>query len=453
MAAEISGELREFHKITLDFRGPQTGEQASKNPFTDYRLDVTFRNAATGEALVVPGYFAADGDAGDSGATSGDVWRVHFAPPDDGTWTWEASFRTGRDVAASTGAGAGASAGFFDGEAGPLSVLPTDKSGPDFRGKGMLEYVGDNHYVFSGTGERFLKGGVGSPENFLAYDGFDGTVGSHAYGPHARDWRDGDPTWRGGDGKEIVGAVNYIASQGMNALYFLTMNIQGDGDDVSPWTSPGARDRYDVSKLDQWGAVFDHMTARGVMLHVVHQEQENDQLLDGGALGTERAVYYRELIARFGHNPALQWNLGEENTNTDAQRRAFAEFVKVVDPYDHPVVAHSHTMSQEKVYSPLMGDPEVDGASLQTVDAHGQTIRWVDASNAAGHPWVVAMDEVVFLNRDGTQDHDTGAAPDAADPGHDAVRKGFLWANLMAGGAGVEWYFGMYRTRLSGQWV
>ncbi len=35
-----------------------------------------------------------------------------------------------------------------------------------------------------------------------------------------------------------------------------------------------------------------------------------------------------------------------------------------------------------------------------------------------------------------------GAAPDNVDPGHDHIRKNVLWANLMAGGAGVEWYFG-----------
>jgi len=30
--------------------------------------------------------------------------------------------------------------------------------------------------------------------------------------------------------------------------------------------------------------------------------QENDQLLDGGELGNERKLYYRELIARFSHH-------------------------------------------------------------------------------------------------------------------------------------------------------
>ena len=32
--------------------------------------------------------------------------------------------------------------------------------------------------------------------------------------------------------------------------------------------------------------------------------------------------------------------------------------------------------------------------------------------------------------------------PDSDDPDHDTIRKEALWGNLMAGGAGAEWYFG-----------
>ena len=37
---------------------------------------------------------------------------------------------------------------------------------------------------------------------------------------------------------------------------------------------------------------------------------------------------------------------------------------------------------------------------------------------------------------------DTGVKPDADDPAHTSMRAKVLWGNLMAGGAGVEWYFG-----------
>ncbi len=38
--------------------------------------------------------------------------------------------------------------------------------------------------------------------------------------------------------------------------------------------------------------------------------------------------------------------------------------------------------------------------------------------------------------------HWKGALPDEIDPAHDTIRYKALWGNLMAGGAGVEWYFG-----------
>jgi hypothetical protein len=176
------------------------------------------------------------------------------------------------------------------------------------------------------------------------------------------------------------------------------------------------------------------MARLGLMLHVVTQEQENDQLLDGGRLGPERKLYYRELIARFAHHPALVWNLGEENTNTTEQRKAFCRYIKDLDPYDHPIVCHTFPGKYDQVYRPLLGFEAFDGPSLQTNDTHTQTLKWVRESAGTDHPWFVCLDEIGPAH--------TGVKPDADDPQHDAVRTNHLWGNLMAGGAGVEWYFG-----------
>lgn len=72
--------------------------------------------------------------------------------------------------------------------------------------------------------------------------------------------------------------------------------------------------------------MFAHAQRLGLHLHFKLQETEIDdrregrerlpaavpEALDGGSLGPERKVYLRELIARFGHHLALNWNLGEE---------------------------------------------------------------------------------------------------------------------------------------------
>jgi Putative collagen-binding domain of a collagenase len=263
-------------------------------------------------------------------------------------------------------------------------------------------------------------------------------------------------------------AVNYLlylSSKGMNVFSFLTNNIGGDDRNVFPYISdqPEDFDRMDCSKTAQWDVVFDHAETKGMFLHFKTQETENDQMLDGGELGNDRKLYYRELIARFGHHLALNWNLGEENTNTDAQRKAFADYFKEIDPYAHPVVMHTYAGTQEENYEPLLGYPTFDGVSLQTGQDSGfsQTLQWVNRSATAGHKWIVSFDE--------QSPSDSGVVPDANDPTHDGIRKNVLWANLMvravkldehayryerdltlrvcwrllqAGGAGVEYYFG-----------
>ena len=71
----ISGELRMWHKITITWDGPDTDENAQPNPFLDYRLQCTF-TGPSGQTFVVPGYYAADGNAANTSATvaiNGDV--------------------------------------------------------------------------------------------------------------------------------------------------------------------------------------------------------------------------------------------------------------------------------------------------------------------------------------------------------------------------------------------
>ena len=442
----ISGELKTWHRITLSFDGPESSEDAvNPNPFTDYRLMVTFTNGD--QTLTVPGFYAADGNAAETSATSGNIWRVHFTPPDEGRWKYTVSFRTGTEIAVNTTEDAGSPVPPMDGSSGSFTVRPTDKSGRDFRARGMLQYVGGHYMQEAETGDYFIKGGVDSPENLLGYEDFDGTYDRaghvsdylHHYSPHIRDWQTGDPTWQNGKGKGIIGVVNYLSDVGINSMYFLTQNVNGDGDDTWPWTANDKVRQFDVSKLAQWEIVFSHMQRKGLMMHVVHQEQENDQYLNGGDLGFERKLYYKELIARFAHHPALVWNMGEENTNTDAQRKAFAAYIREVDPYDHPIVVHTYPGDIEAVYSALLDNPNVDGTSFQINNrgdliVHDILTTWYDRSEAAVKPWLINFDEI--------HPHTHGLRPDAVDPDHDARRKYDLWAAYMAGACGMEWYCG-----------
>ncbi|MDF1570662.1 MAG: DUF5060 domain-containing protein [Bacteroidales bacterium] len=459
-AVKVSGDLKTWHKVTLEVPGPFLEEQGDPNPFLQYRLEVTFTNGS--DTYHVPGYFAADGKAAETSASSGQLWKVHFSPNQPGTWEYTISFRKGKDIALSTDPDAGAPLP-ADGITGAFTVLSTDKQGDDFRGKGRLQYSGEHYLFHAGTGDLFLKGGADSPENFLGYRDFDGTwyggtnkqrtgedtpnAGLHAYGPHVDDWKEGDPEWQDGKGKGIIGALNYLASKGMNSVYFLTLNILGDGEDVWPYTDRNERYRFDCSKLDQWEIVFAHMEQLGIMMHVVLQETENEQVLDGGYLDVQRKLYLRELVARFAHHNAITWNLGEEHGPVEwmdyaqsvEDTKRMADYLREIDPYDHFIVLHTHPNPENRAaYLPeYLGHASIEGPSIQTGnprDAHRSTLKWLEASAAAGQPWVVCIDEI--------GPHWKGALPDADDPLHDTIRKEVLWGNLMAGGGGVEWYFG-----------
>ena len=358
-ANEITGELKQWHKITLTVEGPQADEAAADpNPFTDYRMDVTFTHESGTPKYKVPGYFAADGNAAETSATAGNKWRAHLSPDKTGRWNYEVSFVKGKNVAVDASERGETVAG-SDGAKGRFDIAPTDKSGRDFRAKGRLSYVGGHYLQFAGTKEYFLKAGTDAPENFLAYREFDGDFKTDGHKddfvkdwqPHVRDWKPGDPTWQNGKGKGIVGAVNYLAAKGANAISFITLSIIGDDQNVYPYVSYDDFARMDVSKLDQWELVFQHAQTQGLFLHFKTQEAENQGLLDRGETGPERRLYYRELIARFGHHLALNWNMGEEigpwqaqpttTAQLTPQRLAMAEYFYDTDPYHHHVVIHN----------------------------------------------------------------------------------------------------------------
>lgn len=456
--SKSSNVSQNWHTITLDFEGPLLEESGVPNPFTDLRLDVEFKNAA-GQRKV-RGFFAADGNAANTSATGGQIWRVRFTPDLEGEWSYSATLHQGDNIAISDELAAAKKVAISNAE-GQFYVVGSDKELPDFRAHGFIEASGP-FFKFRNSDFYWLKAGANSPENILGFHEFDGayrhaeneregeaTAGEtlHKFEPHLNDWMLGDPTWQGGKGKALIGAYNYLASKGMNSSYFLTMNVNGDGKDVWPFISHTDFTRFDVSKLEQWNIVFDHMQSLGILLHVTIQETENERLFDDGDTGPQRQLYLNELIARFAHHPGLVWNLGEENGpashspigQNDDQRRQMSNYFEKADPYGHAVLLHTHSTpeSKDEIVAPQLGHLPLDGLSFQVEKrpmVNGEIQKWRTKSKAAGKEWLITMDEI------GIWKH--GAIPDKADPNHDRLRHWVLWGTLMGGGAGLEWYFG-----------
>ena len=212
---EITGELKSWHKITFLFEGPHCSETGTPNPFTDFRLEAIF--SKDGKTYRVLGHFAADGNTAWSSATEGSKWRVYFCPDSPGEWSYTVKFTKGPAIAISETDGE--SAGYMDGVSGTFIITETDKSAPDLRAKGKLQYVGEHYLQFAETGEYFQKCGADAPENLLAYEDFDATPNAgnrlKSWQAHEQDYNADAAPFLWGEqknrGKNLLGAVNYLS--------------------------------------------------------------------------------------------------------------------------------------------------------------------------------------------------------------------------------------------------
>ncbi|XCF05486.1 DUF5060 domain-containing protein [Tamlana crocina] len=449
----------------LNFKGPETSEMDANNPFLNYRLDVTFKNGEN--TFVIPGFYAADGNAANTSADKGDIWQVRFTPNAIGEWTYNVSFKEGENVAIAEDVSNASNAGFVDGQTGSFTITESDKTGVDNRAKGKLQYVGESYLKFADSQKYFIKLGVDAPENLLAYTDFDVSTNAlgfqKAWEPHAKDFDDiaAPYLWQETKGKNLMGAINYLASEELNVFSFLTFNVDGDDRNIFPhllkvpiedyetyasvkknkeaWESMFHKTRFDVSKLDQWERIFEYAETKGMFLHFKTHETETDHLMDKGVFGTEGKLYYRELIARFGHHLSLNWNLGEENNQPTEEVLKVADYVSKLDAYKSHLVLHTFPNKDDRYYDFIGDKSPLTGASLQLShpdfnDVHGRVLKWREKSDATGKKWALAVDEPGKAN--------IALLPDDEDPEHNYARGRVMYGTLMAGGYGVEWYFG-----------
>ncbi|MCP3917966.1 MAG: DUF5060 domain-containing protein [bacterium] len=434
----------------IHFQGPWASEtDVDPNPFLDYRFNVLF-TGPEGRRLFVPGFFDADGRGGDSGNT----WKVRFTPDIEGPWSAVTDLRVGTNVATGVTGDVGSPGPILNEIVIPFSVAPLDPNAPGLNAKGTLRYVGE-HYMRFDDGSYFIKTGTNSPENLLGYRGFEGPGKSpnavgihHRYEPHVVDWEPGDPLFISRDyetdAKGLIGAINWIASKGANSMHAMLMNLGGDGNDAFPFLGTEndafTKRHYDTGRLLQWNAVFEHAARKGIALHVSLGETEpaNETWLDNGQLGIERKLFYREMVARFGHNQAVKWTLTEENDFSANRLREFAAYIAVQDVYNHPITFHNFPNDFAE-YAAVLGDDDFSATAFQyhANQISNQIEAWRENSTLAGRPWVMDCDEQTPWN------------VGAVNGNSVEMRKSVLYDVLFSGGS-IEWYGGWYDLPLGG---
>ena len=359
------GSFSQNSRIEITLEGPQAnGTDRAVNPFR-VTADVIF-NGPQGQDYQVPAFFDGDG----AGGMEGNVWKVRFRPEVPGVWEF---------VSTSLEAKLDGYGGQF--EVTPIANMPVDPDQPadDFSVLGTLRYDGGYYLRFS-NGDYWIKTGIDDPENFL--------------GAAVGDW----------DAKKAV--VDYLSSKGVNSIYVITNNIDGDRRDTWPWIGESQEeakansDIFDIARLQQWEDLFTYIQDKGIALHIV--------LADDSAWdGFDHELYYREMVARFGHHPALIWNIGEEANEiySPQEQIDLAGMIKDIDPYDHPVAVHRLPIW------PFFGKPEFDTTSIQSIDGgrnftttelgdqNGLVIIHRERSAAAGRPIPIMIDELPRVNQ------------------------------------------------------
>ena len=467
-AGVVSGTLKKWHPIEIRFSGGTSLCETSaisvdglQNPFLNRRLNVTLTHLDTlsmpTHSYVVPGFFAGDGTGGPCGST----WMIRFTPDDSGTWVYTASFREGANVNLSLDPVDGSPV-LFDGDTDSFVVGATDPSAPGFLATGRLAYFG-NHYLRYAEGGFFIKGGTDSPENLFGANAFDDSEdqpggldttglpdGLHRYMPHEADFGsaglgdDSDPFWTsnlGGNSRGVIGLLNYLRSVNVNSVYFLPMNLGGDGRETFPFVSADgsvySNTHYDLSKLNQWNMALNHAQRQGIMWNCVLGETEsgNEQWFSPQIefLSGQRKLFYREIVARFSYLNGIKWNLGEESDLSPTALNTFADFIAALDPYDHPVCFHTNTLPADgsyPQYTSVIGDARYSASSLQYVPTEsGKHVeKWRTDSSLAGRPWIIDSDE------------QTGALSST----NQALRRKTVLYDVLFSGGNIEWYFGTF---------
>ena len=344
---------RSFSKwspIEFSFEGPESVGRGTPNPFA-IRFDVAFKSPS-GERVQVPGFYDGDGQGG----LDGHVWKARLSADLKGKWT----YRTISDAKE------------LNDRKGEVLVGPVSPKAKGFWKWGRLEYTGtaENRirYLKFRDGPYWLKAGCDDPENFLGnYQNYNTLA-------------------------KRTAAIDYLADKGINSLYIMTHNIDGDDKDVWPWLGATAREaktnggreaRFDIAKLTEWRTLFDYMQDRGVVPYLILED-------DSAWKGYDHDRYHREVLARFGDLPAVLFNLGEEHNENYSlsEGLTMAQRFRELDPYDRPLGIHN--INRAAKAGAYIDSPSIDFTAIQTgqpgtrrgvkhASEHNQiAIDWID---------------------------------------------------------------------------
>lgn len=425
----VSRSDEPLNTVVLTLRGPALDLASDQRAFADNRFDVIF----TREDMVrrVPGVFVADGVPGDTGATAGDQWRVRFLPPEEGVWRWRVAFYQGYDAALR--AVDLAPAFPWHGATGSFSVTSSQTDDLGLRRRGS--------YLFSGSSATpWISLASASPARFFGSPQFAGFTTrddllSPSFAAHEQDALIGASLWGDDGGRGFLGLTRFLPATGLNTIAAPLLDFDGNAP-VHPWTEPTRTSLFALDRLDQWRRTVEAFNARGLGFRLALQAVDDTALLDDGQAGRTFRLYTREMVARFGSLPLIQWELARHHFASHEALKAALQWLKTLDAHARPRLVRPRSASVSADLTALLGDDCVDGVVLPGPQNQSEMTlaTWREASADAGRPWVLLMAA-----------NDAVLPPDAVGTAGEIFaneRRDGLWLPLFAKAAGVTWTAG-----------
>ena len=263
------------------------------------------------------GFYAGDGEGGQEG----DIFKIRFAPPSTGEWTYSV-YSSISDV---------------DGTSGKIKCVESDRKGP------LVYDPSKPWYLHWADGTLFFDAGANDPEQFLA----------SGYASQQQRYQ----------------SLDYLESAGVNSLYFGLVN-DGPGDGgpeskVNPWLAQNGKHLYDnlcMDFMNRLEGVLDRMDSLGIVAQVVYYLDDCSEISDEISPAQEEMLF-RYMCARFGTYSDLVWNLAEEYEEAFKADwlKSRAALLHKYDQLGHPVTVHQLTGD---VFA-MAGEKDFDFAALQ----------------------------------------------------------------------------------------
>lgn len=444
----------------------------AQNPWTSVRLTVQLKCIDTGSEYEVRGYYAADGNAAYTKATGGNFWKARFVPGWAGQYRaifiWERGYNLNLyDYGFGAGFDTYIDTAIFYVNAGFWNNSNLSKYGPVY-------FNGFGHYPKYWNGKDFRPVyGSDSPENRLAYDGFEDTYAENdgkddnlirPYAPHYQDTSLAIapiPSWD--QYKGLFGEAAYLYSKGARYISFLINNVKGDDENCWPyiqWSNmtngneTPQQYNFNVMKLERWQDYLDFLRLHDFMVEFKLWETENDRMFTPNS----RAIYLNVTGASlWGWYPCVKVNLGEENdwndeyTNGVDSIKKYADWIVKEYQYDtvnRPiVVVHTYANDADRndTYGPMLNHRTFSGPSLQLGNhrtANEDVRQWLEYSETGTKDWVAFVDE------NGPYQH--GTPPNPTWPGYNSsvgydyksIYVHWVWEVFFSQGLGSAFYYG-----------